>query len=585
MDTLAFISSKNNLLNTFELYLQDLEKSDFSESITSNTITKDQFINEIISLWVSISNINTFYNFIDTIKESWNTLYIYWADKVDWICSTVLFTEFLDLIDIDYSIFIPNSLTKSSSSNYNPLANLFELWLWQDNSNSSLIFIDNWFYDSLLYDNLNELWIDYYSILSDNFFSTSHNETKGILFNDINSKNIDINSTTSNEDDISTSFFLQIIISSYLKNNISNKELSDFMDYNSDLSILPTISNNLRVNWINWNLIKLYKDNFLETTNLRKSFSTIFWYALKNWKITYDQDFIKSNDIHKFISWTVWPIINSFSMISEPSIIYNFIKGWEWTFEQLNQVNNYRKQIFIEYRKRIELSSINDLKSKSAYFLYVFNNWDTFVPWLQSFLSEILLKSYNKIIWIWYDDWEHIRFAFSWPKGIKTINIFSSSSFNYIWNNKSWFININNDSLFTLEDFLSRNTQCNNYIECSTAPYELSSSLINMRTINILNYYSPFLVNSKAPQFIVKWILLKQKLWTSTKYITYTSSWYEKIKILVWSIKLTMYNFWWRITEDELFRCKSFVWSLEKPFNHYSFTPIFIINNMLYDKN
>ena len=586
MDQLKNLNKRNEIFNEYNKYVSDLDKNSLTKKWWDLFDSKKKFINWIIQLWNSFANVNNFFDFIDDIKSNNKVLYICWDYDADWICSTVLFSEFCDVIWIKYKPFIPNRIEDWYWLNYNTLSKIHSSGLWTDIKNNSIISLDSWVNNIDINSDLKELWINYYII-------DHHQESITCLENKIDQSKFQINphllqnkmSHLLNEDNISTGLLVLMVWASYLNKSEDIAKATKFINLNSDLALITTVTDMMPVTWINRSLIKLFKDDFLKTDKLRKSFKTIFWDALQNWKILFDQEDYNSNDIHKFIWWTVWPIINSFWRISDPMIAYDYIKNWEWSLDKLYELNNYRKKITWDYRKEIESISIDELRSDSKYFLFQFDHSKLFTPGIQSILSWIFSNWYNKVVWIWYEKWDEIRYSFRCPKWINLKDIFLKSKFEYKWHNQAWVIYINKNELTNLKSFLSSNNfyrEVEDKVEKNILPYRLTNTLINIKTINILNSFWPYWIWNPKPTFIVKWILMKQKLASWTWFIKYTAFWYEKIKILVGGKEMMMYNFWWRLTVNELFSCKHFVWTLERPFNEYSPIPVFMINKLIY---
>ena len=165
--------------------------------------------------------------------------------------------------------------------------------------------------------------------------------------------------------------------------------------------------------------------------------------------------------------------------------------------------------------------------------------------------------------------------------------LFKASNFEYKWHKEAWVIKISKDEELGLNNFLSEvpifKENTTKFTKLNL-PIKLTPSLINTKTINILDYYWPFWIWNPQPKFIVKWVLLKQKTNLNNWYISYTEQWYEKIKLLVGNKEIMMYNFWWRLSVDDIFKARGFLWTLEKPFNEYSNIPVFIINKIINEK-
>ena len=585
MDLIQNINNKIKDLNKFNTFVWEIEKTQLKAFWGDLFNTKEEFFNWLIKTADSFSNINNYYNFLDDIIDNKKCLYICWDYDADGICSTVLFSEFCDEVNIKYKPFIPNRVEDWYWLNNKSLIKLLNLWLWD--SNDSVISIDNGVNNFDIKNKLSQLNINYHII-------DHHQESKKGINNDIDQSIYQINphlkenkwNLLINENNICTGMLLLITSAWYIDRKFWTVKAKLFVEKNFDLALITTVTDMMPVTWINRSLIKLYKDNLLHTDNLRPSIKTLFADWLQSWSISFDQEDSNSNDIHKYIGWTVWPIINSLWRISNPMVMYDYLKNWEWSLDTLKEINNYRKQITWTYRKKIESSSIEQLKWKAKYFLHILDESDTFTPGIQSILSWSLSSGYNKIVWVWYQVNNDVRFSFRCPKWINLKQLFTDSEFNYKWHNEAWVIHIKKDELTSLNNFFSNQPLDKKGIHKDIPtflPYKLTPNLIDIRTIHILNSHWPYWLWNHKPEFLIKWTLLKQSINKWTGYLSYTDWGYERIKILVGSKKVTMYNFWGRITEDELFNCKSFIWTLEKPFNEFSTTPIIIISKFIYD--
>ncbi len=587
MDKINQINKITKSQNELFSYLKNYEENNLQEFWWDLYLSKDSFKQWLLDKVSKFENIVGFYSYLDNIKKNKEKLIICWDYDADWICSTVLFSDFCDLNNIDYEIFIPNRVEDGYWLNELNIHKLSNFGLWDDTKVKNVICLDNW---------VNQVWIK--KILDDlgiNFFIIDHHQEDEKLIDEwINQSKFQLNPHLKenlwkilvNESNISTWMLALMIWYWYFKYKWEDVLSEEFINKWYDMALISTITDMMPMTWINRWLIKNYKNELLKPWN-RKSLNLIIWEALQSNKISFDQEDNTSNDIVRFIWWQLWPIINSFWRISNGDIIYDLLKTWDFELWKIYEMNDYRKKITWTYRRKIEDNHLDNLKNKSSYFLYKFWSDSDYAQWILSILSWTISNWYNKIVWIWYEEEGSIRYSFRSPNWFNLKKLFKASNFEYKWHKEAWVIKISKDEELGLNNFLSEvpifKENTTKFTKLNL-PIKLTPSLINTKTINILDYYWPFWIWNPQPKFIVKWVLLKQKTNLNNWYISYTEQWYEKIKLLVGNKEIMMYNFWWRLSVDDIFKARGFLWTLEKPFNEYSNIPVFIINKIINEK-
>ncbi|MDQ7009776.1 MAG: DHH family phosphoesterase, partial [Candidatus Gracilibacteria bacterium] len=317
-------------------------------------------------------NLEKFFLNIDRIIKNKEGIIITGDYDADGIGSTVMFADFLDMLNIPYKVRLPEREKDGYGIREDNLNDLLNYSLGSDGFNN-VVALDNGVNQIGVYNNLKELGYNFFII-------DHHGEDEDLIKNNISQTHFQLNphlienkeKILTDESNMCTGQLVYMFCLGYLKTRGKNDIAGLFSKIEVDMLLTTTICDMMPLTGLNRGIVKHFKNDFLyQGKFLRKSMKKMLNDGLDGPFIQIDPENSKINNIETFIGWTVGPNINALGRIDKPINAFHFIRNSGVEYEYVLENNEKRKKLTKLIKEEIFLNNKEELENPSQnYFLY-----------------------------------------------------------------------------------------------------------------------------------------------------------------------------------------------------------------------
>lgn len=527
---------------------------------------------------------------IKEISNKWEKIIVYGDYDADGIGSAVLFADFLDFLQIEHKVFLPERESDGYGLREDNIQKLIELGLWE-NGYKHVFCLDNGVNQVGVFERLNEAGFTF-SVID------HHTEDEELAKKWYDQSVFQVNphlkenaGVFAREWNVCTGFLVYAFAISYFLKYWMQEEFKMFSECERDVLLITTIGDVMPMRWLNREIVRHFRSDFLfDRSKMRKTLAQLVDLELNEdiSPVQVDSSDRDSNDVEKFIAFNIVPKLNALWRIDSALRAFWFLR-WESdnngnfvTAEDIRSINKERKDMTDVLKKKIAELYMTDLKSDEKFFLYtgdasLFNK-----EWLKSIFSWWLASEFWKVVWIGLPkDWE-VKFSFRSAMGVNLKEVIGKK-YPFKWHKEAWVVSI---PVYEIENFRTHlREELANMSESgkeTTVIGELPWSMFNCTTVDMVNSLGPYGNGLPYPLFSITGEMLKWK--SNGSYCESTKTGKQKIRIKSEfdEREITAYNFSAPFQESQLRKAKSFVGYLRYPFGNFSKEPVFVLEDVVF---
>lgn len=508
------------------------------------------------------------------IVENRRPVLLYCDYDNDWLSAGTAMSEFLDMFNVPYKTVFPSRKDDGYGLkviNLKQNKNVVDFLEKYEDSKTPVYVcsLDNWINNDEVNRILKEKWFTYCSI--------DHHQPEAAYTNEfcmnphLNPENI------KDEENLCTGLLVYWFCATMFEHFEKEKLVTafsgnentpgvtannlkalkqDFLNGNIDLAILSTLSDYMRLDWVNRAIVK--------------NFSNVLLRKARTWikqLINVNSEFMQMSKIYETLNMNVISLLNAVGRLKNMEMAYSFLRMEEgsMTVQDLLLLNENKKEIV-----NVVVKKITDWKDQyiGDWKTLIFND-DDMDAWVASIISTRMAMSLQAVTMIGHSDGHKsirysIRSPFYWHELKKEFQILWYS---YKWHNVAWVVEIDIGEKDNFE--LTVKNHFNNQKLVSEWNVVLDTiddwDMISTELLDKIYSFGPYWAGLKEPNFRIVWEFLK---WTNQQYIWASSSWKMQVMSMKVGNKVLRVNnkSWTQLTENNIKNSKSIIVKLAYPY-------------------
>lgn len=305
----------------------------------------------------------------------------------------------------------------------------------------------------------------------------------------------------------------------------------DFLMNNFDLALLSTLSDYMRLDWINRAIVKNFQEDLL-----------VKWRSGIKQLINVNADFMQRSKIYETLNFNVISLLNAVGRLKNMDMAYDFIMGEEWAVDVADLLMlNENKKVLVNDACKIILANLDTIVWDGKTLIYESEDID---GWIASIISTRMAMSLQTVTMIGHaDSSRKVRFSIRSPFYWHMLKEeFKKIGYHYKWHNVAGVVEVD---ISEMDEFKKKVKNHFNSQQLESEWYEVletidDGNVLSVELIDQIYSYWPYWAGLKEPVFRVKGDFIK---WSNWLFVWTSSSWKMQVmQMKVWDKQFRVNN-------------------------------------------